>query len=453
MGSKPRGGFIMKNLFKNVAELISKYEIRTVTCCFLILTILHGGDALSQLKDKTMKGNEKEFFFFDPMVFYSKDQHKPRLDVYLEIPLENLQFKKNYNTKMYDASVNYIIKIVNSANEVVSNESITDYVTTTKKEQKTLDESAKFIVKEFYLNPGAYNLEVTLSDINTKKEKTSKDKIEIIDYSQKEISFSDIMLVSNMKQEGGKKIITPLIDKNIDNLKEVFLFFEVYNSKDQNVVNDFSYRVTDKKDKVFEKGNYTYTLQPGINKFFEKIPTTNLVFGEYKLEIKDNSNGQLLAEKQFSNKLSGLYVSNKDMSLLIDQLVYIASGDELSKIKNASTDELREKYFIEFWRSKDPSPNTSRNELMQEYYRRIKKANDRYSHYIDGWKTDMGMVYIIFGEASNIERYPFTENTKPYEVWDYYNENRQFVFMDDSGFGDYKLVTPIWDEGRTRIRN
>jgi GWxTD domain-containing protein len=218
-------------------------------------------------------------------------------------------------------------------------------------------------------------------------------------------------------------------------------------------VNDFSYRVTDKKDKVFEKGNYTYTLQPGINKFFEKIPTTNLVFGEYKLEIKDNSNGQLLAEKQFSNKLSGLYVSNKDMSLLIDQLVYIASGDELSKIKNASTDELREKYFIEFWRSKDPSPNTSRNELMQEYYRRIKKANDRYSHYIDGWKTDMGMVYIIFGEASNIERYPFTENTKPYEVWDYYNENRQFVFMDDSGFGDYKLVTPIWDEGRTRIRN
>ncbi|MEO6695596.1 MAG: GWxTD domain-containing protein [Ignavibacteria bacterium] len=443
----------MKKLFKNFSDVVIRLNVKTLFCVFLLVTVIHSGEVTGQLKDKSLKGNEKDFFFFDPMVFYSKDQHKPRLDVYLEIPLENLQFKKNYNTKMYDASVNYVIKIVNSANEVVSNESITDYVSTTKKEQKTLEESAKFIVKEFYLNPGMYNIEVTLSDINTKKEKTTKDKIEIIDYAQKDISFSDIMLVSNMKQEGGKKVITPLIDKNIDNLKEVFLFFEVYNSKDQNVVNDFSYKITNNKDKVFEKGNYTYTLLPGINKFFEKIPTTNLVFGDYKLEIKDNSNGQLLAEKEFSNKLSGLYVNNKDMSVLIDQLIYIASGDELSKIKNGSTDELKEKYFIEFWRSKDPSPNTSRNELMQEYYRRIKTANDRYSHYIDGWKTDMGMVYIIFGEPSNIERFPFTDNSKPYEIWDFYNENRQFVFTDDSGFGDYKLVTPIWDEGRTRIRN
>lgn len=440
--------FIMKNFL----NLILSPRIKKAFTFLLLLTFLTGSNLKSQLQDKTIKANDKEFFFIDPLIFYSNDQAKARLDVYLEIPLDNLQFKKNYSTKMYDASLNYAIKITNSANEIVSNESLTDYISTTKDEQKKLDGTSKFIVKEFYLNPGNYKIAVTISDINTKKEKTKQNDINIIDYTQKDISFSDIMLVSNLKEENGKKIITPLIDKNIDNLKEFYMFFEVYNSKNENIVDDFSYKITDSKDKVVEKGNCTYTLSPGANKVFEKISTSNLVFGDYKIEIKENANGQSIAKKEFTNKLVGFPVNTKDLDLLISQLIYIANGEELNKIKNAPTNELKQKYFIEFWRSKDPSPNTAKNELMMEYYKRIKIANERYSHYIDGWKTDMGMVYIIFGEPSNIERYPFTENTKPYEIWDFYSVNRQFVFIDDTGFGDYKLVSPIWDEKNTRIK-
>jgi hypothetical protein len=81
-----------------------------------------------------------------------------------------------------------------------------------------------------------------------------------------------------------------------------------------------------------------------------------------------------------------------------------------------------------------------------EYYARIKYADKHYSTpYTPGWKTDMGMVYVIFGLPNNIERHPYEMGTKPYEIWDYYDINRQFVFVDDSGFGDYRLVTPIWD--------
>ena len=414
---------------------------------------MSSGNSVSQLKDNKIKETEKEFFFVDPMVFYSRDQMKARLDVYLEIPLENLQFKKNSSTKQYDASISYTIKITNSSGEIVSNESIKDFISTSKSDQKKLDESAKFIVKEFYLNPGIYALDVSLSDINTKKEKTSKDRVTIIDFAVKNISFSDIMLVSNLKVENGKKIITPLIDKNIDNLKEIYLFFEIYNSQNKEVKNYFSYKISDLKGKAFEKGEYEYNLAPGINKFFEKIPTKDLVFGSYKIEIKDKSNGELIAEKEFTNKLNGIPVNMKDLNLLIDQMLYIATGEELSKIKNASTDELKEKYFIEFWRGKDPNPYTHRNEYMGDYYKRIDIANERYTHWIDGWKTDMGMIFIVYGEPSNIERYPFTENTKPYEIWQYYSSNKEFIFVDESGFGVYKLTIPIWDVNGTRIRN
>lgn len=439
-----------------------KKFILNIICCnqflkslFLILfiSVIPSVSAFSQLVDISIKSEVKEFFFFDPLVFYSSEREKARLDAYFEIPLENLQFKKNYSTKLYDASVNYVIKITNSSDETVVNESINDYVTTSKSTQKNLEESSKFIVREYFLNPGKYSIDITLSDLNTLKEKTIKENINIADYSQEDLSFSDIMIVSNLKKEAGKKIITPLVNKNIDNLKDFFLFFEIYNSKDSQTEKNYSFKITNSKDKVIEKRNLHYSLVPGINKFFEKISTQNLVLGDYKLEITDSAGSKVFTEKLFTNKMTGITVNAKDLKLYIDQLIYIANGDELNKIRNAPTNELKEKYFLEFWRSKDPSPNTSRNELMLEYYKRIRTANERYSHFIDGWKTDMGMVFIIYGEPSNIERHPFSENTKPYEIWDYYNVNKQFVFVDETGFGDYKLTTPIWDIDGTRLKN
>lgn len=445
-------GYDPTKTLKNISSGVIFRLSRSILFTLALLTIFNS-QSFSQLEDETVRKHEKDFFFIDPMVFYSKDQMKARLDVYIEIPLDNLQFKKNYSTKDYDASINYKIKVTNISNEIVVNESIKDYVSTSKDAQKSLEESAKFIVKEFYLNPGGYILEVTLQDINTKKEETLNDKLQIIDFSQKNISFSDIMLVSNLKIENGKKVITPLIDKNIDNLKEIYLFFEVYNSQNHDVLTNYKYKITGAKDKIYEKGNYQYTLAPGINKFFEKIPTDNLVFGDYKLIINDASNGELIAAKDFSNKLNGMPVNAKDMNLMISQLLYIATGEEYSKIENAKTDELKEKYFIDYWRSKDPSPNTTKNELMIEYYKRIEVANERYSHYIDGWKTDMGMIYIIYGEPNSIDRVPFAENSKPYEIWQYYTDNKEFIFIDESGFGDYKLTVPVWDERGTKIRN
>lgn len=62
----------------------------------------------------------------------------------------------------------------------------------------------------------------------------------------------------------------------------------------------------------------------------------------------------------------------------------------------------------------------------------------------------MGMVYVTLGSPNNVERHPFEYDSKPYEVWDYYDINRRFVFVDQTGFGDYRLVTPFFGEYRYR---
>jgi GWxTD domain-containing protein len=114
----------------------------------------------------------------------------------------------------------------------------------------------------------------------------------------------------------------------------------------------------------------------------------------------------------------------------------------IKKMRKADQEE-KKRLFLEFWEKKDPTPGTQENELMNEYYRRVNFSNQNFSGYLEGWKSDMGMVYILFGPPSDIERHPFELQTKPYEVWYYYELNRTFIFVDESGFGEYRLITPF----------
>jgi GWxTD domain-containing protein len=135
----------------------------------------------------------------------------------------------------------------------------------------------------------------------------------------------------------------------------------------------------------------------------------------------------------------------RDIDKAVDQLRYIAKDEDMEFIRQGKDPDERKKRFQEFWQKRDPDPRTAQNELMEEYYARVSYANEHFSHFVDGWRTDMGMVYIRFGPPENIERHPFETDTRPYEVWYYYQLNRQFIFVDRNGFGDYRLNYPDLD--------
>jgi hypothetical protein len=73
----------------------------------------------------------------------------------------------------------------------------------------------------------------------------------------------------------------------------------------------------------------------------------------------------------------------------------------------------------------------------------VSVVNKRYGSISrEGWQSDRGRVYLLYGEADDIQRFPSSDDAKPYEVWEYNQiENGVvFVFIDRSGFGDYQLV-------------
>ena len=262
------------------------------------------------------------------------------------------------------------------------------------------------------------------------------------------------MLVSRITERGEKRSIVPNISWNVGNIPEAFfIFFEVYDPARRDtllwVVNVF-----DSQKEAVLSFDTLVVASPPSNDVILKVPNQSLPLGDYSLLVRAfPPDSQAVAADEvlgstsrfFAVRWEGLPKVVKDLDLAINQVRYIAREGELDELEKAQTSEEKQAAFLEFWKRRDPNPNTPRNERMEEYYRRVAYANKQFSHYIEGWRTDMGMVYIMFGPPDDVARHPFEVDSKPYEIWRYYKISYEFVFVDQSGFGDYRLLTPIWE--------
>lgn len=131
-----------------------------------------------------------------------------------------------------------------------------------------------------------------------------------------------------------------------------------------------------------------------------------------------------------------------DITTAIKQLRYVAYQSDVDYINEGNTEAERQMRFEAFWKKLDPSPGTDRNEAFEEYYSRIDYANRAFKSFQEGWLTDKGMVYIIFGPPYSSDRQNNYNDGRIYERWVYLN-NREFVFIDNSGFGDFRMIRPM----------
>lgn len=103
---------------------------------------------------------------------------------------------------------------------------------------------------------------------------------------------------------------------------------------------------------------------------------------------------------------------------LADPLIYICTKQEFERIKQAKGDK---KAFDRVILSITQNTERARN-FMRSYFRRVELANEFFTSYKEGWKTDRGMIYIIFGLPDQV--YKFTDR----EVWTYKNNMYKITF-------------------------
>ncbi len=139
---------------------------------------------------------------------------------------------------------------------------------------------------------------------------------------------------------------------------------------------------------------------------------------------------------------------------LDEEAVYIIAPMERDVFLKLQTDRERDLFIEAFWKQRDPTPGSPENEFKTEHFRRIAYA-DRYlgrDAPRPGWKTDRGRIYIILGEARDIQRFEGKSSTYDAEVWFYQGKTDlglpagfNLVFFKEGGHGEFKLYSPVGD--------
>ncbi len=125
---------------------------------------------------------------------------------------------------------------------------------------------------------------------------------------------------------------------------------------------------------------------------------------------------------------------------------YIMEGKDWQALKEAGPDE-RVKFFKEFWDSRQPLQSVplqddEENPLLAEFFLRVEEANWRFDwSRLEGWRTDRGRIFIIYGEPDSIQRQHDQRRQSIFEIWTYREPGRQFVFQEYNNDGDFRLVS------------
>lgn len=164
---------------------------------------------------------------------------------------------------------------------------------------------------------------------------------------------------------------------------------------------------------------------------------------------------------QFSEK--GLYLLQKDtgtvqglafrveddypqygkLANLSGPLVYITTRNEYERL---ATSRGNKRAFDRVILSITQDTERARI-LMRNYFRRVELANRYFSSYKEGWKTDRGMVFVVFGLPDEVYRFDDRE------VWEYKNNrvNERFVFVRSASIFDPDNKVLVRQQKREQI--
>jgi GWxTD domain-containing protein len=408
----------------------------------IVVLILLGLALYAQTENMRRSPGLLPVFYYDALCYRSSQPEKTRVDFYVEVPYKVIQFIKS--SKGFTANYSVDVSIFDESNEKLIMEKRWNETINSKDFETTLSQTNHYIsLKSFELIPQKYLFRCEVEDQDSKKNFIRQEEFTVKNISGP-VAISDVLLIDRRIDVESVNKIIPNVTRIVTNKKEgLSLYFEVYSDTSRDI--QLEYILTNSDNEKIYSNKVVQSLLKNNNQIYGTLKNNELNIGEYKLAINilDNNEKVLTSNfKTFFSKWMGVPGSVKNVEKAVDQMMYIAKDAELSYIKDAPNKDEKLKRFLDFWKAKDPSPNTEENEVFEEYYRRIEYSNEHFKHYIEGWRTDMGMVYVTLGPPNNVERHPFEYDSKPYEVWQYYDINRSFIFVDETGFGDYRLINP-----------
>ncbi|MFZ0453096.1 MAG: GWxTD domain-containing protein [Ignavibacteriaceae bacterium] len=329
----------------------------------------------------------------------------------------------------------------------------------------------------FVILKGTYKINIVGGDaVNTEQSKSITDYLNVTPLWKEKAALSDLQFATRIIPNSPNKksifykntyeIVPSIMNVYGENQPVLFYYIELYNLKTlpegniklESVVYNSRGKIVSNKSKLISN-SVNSRVEVGtvvLNKF----PTDSYTLTEALLDSAANIgissskrfyvyNPSIpLPDSDYAGNTSSLasefsVMPEEEIDKIFNESKYVATSNEIKQYEGLKTLEGKRKFIYEFWKTRDTKPETALNEAYLDYMNRVQRCNERFSYMgREGWKSDRGRVYLVYGEPSEIERFPNEQNTKPYEIW-HYNEIQGgviFVFADLTGFSRYTLV-------------
>lgn len=432
------------------AAVLKRENMRILTLAFLLWTLLSLIPVSSSGQTDFGFLEERErIFFIDYAAFREETGEKFRFELYYEILTHALSFVKE--GEKFKASYEIQVVISNKINKQVSGTSLEeDYVVDTYEETRSpLD----YLINQLNLSlySGRYKLRVKLIDQNSGAALELEEDVKIPSRIQKKVVLSDIEFIRRLSDSTGDsrfdklgKTVIPSVSRSYGDTEPMLMFFfEAYGGPPTPEDYLLKYEIRHLNQAFSHEETTRVMLGSEVYHVFDSLWLDGFPSGDYSLKIALLQRDQEKAKIERTFRINWSFVNQlkNEYMTAIEQLRYVASSDEIKELKDVPEDERLQKW-LEFWKSKDPTPGTPENELKDEYLRRLAYVNQNFTLPTkEGWETDMGMIYMIYGHPDEVEKHPFDRDVRAFQRWYYYQKNLMFLFV-DRGDGEYELQPP-----------
>ena len=410
--------------------------MRTILLVISFLIFINDTILAQNFNSKSKRKNSVEKYILAPFV-EAIHEDSIKIVTFAEIPYSSLQFiKKGTN---YIAKYQVTISLKRKKGDNIYNKVwIDSMVVQSYDDSRSVFKNSKHQFSVNVKNNGHYIITCELQDLDTRKKGVLIKEVDLRKLSKKPNILKPIFLLDLQGDWGFEKDKIPT--KGI-RVREVGLGVDI-------ILNGFINR-TAYEINLYVTNNESmdsliyHMLGNGKDGYFNHsvfVPSKYLenIKNNFKVSIKQDGK-EIDREFVFGTFKSGIASSINDIDNAIKQMKYLLSKEEADMFKSKNKFE-REELFNQIWKKLDPTPESDYNELMEEYFKRVDYTNEHFDGWQPGWKTDRGMIYILFGAPDQINRYNSTNNmNKTRQIWYYQKIAKEFSFIDQNGFGDYRL--------------
>lgn len=368
----------------------------------------------------------------------------PGISVAVDLVYGSLVYKENDQGVL---TANFAIDV-----QVIEQGGLKRVINSERHTREVSSESESIVYNQDVLNyenrieakPGSYDVNITVTDLNSNRQITRVAQTSIPNPRSENVDLTNIRMFSkDMDAENPEwdPITTYDVAGEIDSLKFVF---QVVNSPSNRPLQidtrliRFHSDTEPAKDMYLNNSGSSSIRHKGIEyDEFEVVQSSQRsleqagsVLIELKFAQQERGNyrfeastyrGEGEEESIFKGRDFGVksrnYPAVQTPRELARPLAYLMNSDEHEALLSIESDDSLKQAIDRFWLRNIGNTEEARN-VIRMYYERVEEANKQYSNYKEGWKTDRGMVYILYGPPW------YTENNLDRRVWSYsYNRN------------------------------